>query len=145
MATVKAILKVKGDDVATVSPDTTALDAVKRMVGRGVGCLLVVQDKKILGIVGERDYLRKVVVGQQFKPEDPVEKIMTQRVVFVTPERSTEECMALMTEKRIRHLPVMENDTLVGLVSIGDLLKSTISEKEFLISHLESYITNSER
>ena len=142
MTTVAEILRNKPNNrVHSVSPDDKVLTALQRMAEEGIGALLVMQDGKIAGIFTERDYARKVVLHGRFSGDTPVSEIMTRAVRFVHPSQSCEECMALMTENRLRHLPVLEGEEVVGLVSIGDLVKSVISHQRFLIEQMEQYIT----
>jgi CBS domain-containing protein len=141
MKTVKQILKDKGSDVLSIQSDATVLDALTLMAERNVGALLVLEKGKPVGIFSERDYARRVALQGKSSLKTPVRDIMTQRVMFVRPEQTAEECMALMTEKHIRHLPVLVGDQVVGVVSIGDLVKASIEEKDFMIKQLENYIT----
>ncbi len=143
MTTVKQILETKGHEVWSVPPDATVYDALRIMAEKNIGALLVLDAHKLKGIISERDYARKVVLKGKFSRETPVEEIMSTNVVTVRPDHSIEECMALMTDKRIRHLPVLENERLVGIISIGDVVKAYISEQEFTIKQLENYITGS--
>jgi len=141
MTTVAQILQSKPNrNVHCVPPTATVLDAVKQMAEHRIGALLVVEDEKIVGIVTERDYARKVVLKGRSSDVTPVRDIMTSPVMYVSPGHTNEQCMALMTENRLRHLPVMEQDRLVGLLSIGDLVKDIISEQKFIIEQLEHYI-----
>jgi CBS domain-containing protein len=141
MATVAQILKSKPEQaVHMVAPSASVFDAVKMMAEKNIGAVLVGEGGKILGIFTERDYARKVVLMSKSSKDMPVREAMTTDVMFVGPEQTSEVCMALMTENRLRHLPVMERGTLVGLVSIGDLVKDVISEQKFLIQQLEQYI-----
>ena len=141
MKTVKRILQAKGQDVWHTTPDALVYDALKLMAEKGVGSLLVLEEGKLAGIISERDYARKVILKGKSSLDTPVKEIMTKKVVCVRPENTIEECMALMTDKHIRHLPVLVDDRVVGLVSIGDLVKATIAEKDFVIQQLENYIT----
>ena len=141
MLTVKQLLESKGQDVWSVSPDTSVLEAIKKMADKQVGALLVLDRGKPVGIVSERDYARKVILQGRSSQETPVKEIMTTRVVCARPDLNVEECMAIMTDKRIRHLPVMEEDQLLGMISIGDLVKAIIAEQQFIINQLERYIT----
>ena len=141
MTTVAALLKTKGHDAWSIAPDSSVYDAIKMMADKEVGALLVVEGEKLVGIVSERDYARKVILRGKSSKNTPVTDIMTGNVFYVRPEQTVEDCMTLMTAKHIRHLPVMQDDHVVGIVSIGDLVKSVISEKEHLIQQLESYIT----
>jgi CBS domain-containing protein len=140
MKTVNQLLEGKTKALCTVSPETRVFDALKLMADKDIGALLVVQDDKLIGILSERDYARKVILRGKSSHDTPVKDIMTERVVCVQPNNTVEECMALMTDKRIRHLPVIEHDRLLGVLSIGDLVKETISEQQFMIRQLESYI-----
>lgn len=141
MKTVKQVLEEKGHDIWSITPDTLVYDALKLMADKEVGALLVLEAGKLVGIISERDYARKVILQGKSSLDTPVREIMTQRVICVRPEQTIEECMALMTEKRIRHLPVLVDDQVIGVVSIGDLVKAVIAEKDFMIKHLEKYIT----
>jgi CBS domain-containing protein len=141
MNTVRDILRSKGHEVCSIGCDETVYDALKLMAEKNIGAVLVMDADRLEGIISERDYARKVILHGKSAEETSVGEIMTQRVVYVYPEQKTEECMALMTEKRVRHLPVMENDQVVGVISIGDVVKSIISKQEFLIEQLEHYIT----
>lgn len=142
MKRVRDILAVKGRDVWSVEPDTSVYDAIKLMADKGIGALLVIHNTKVVGIISERDYARKVILQGRASKTTPVSKIMTSRVIYAHPEQNVEECMALMTEKRIRHLPVMDEGQLIGIISIGDLVKSIIVEQKFIIEQLEKYITS---
>jgi CBS domain-containing protein len=138
---VKQILAEKGHEVWSTSPDTTVVDALKFMSDKGVGALVILEDQEVVGVFSERDYARKVILEGKSSKNLPVKEIMTRRVRFVKPENTTEECMALMTDKHIRHLPVVEDDKLVGIISIGDVVKAIISEQALFIEQLEGYIT----
>jgi CBS domain-containing protein len=140
MATVRQILQRKTRPLCTVTPGARVYEALKLMAEQEVGALLVVEDGRLMGIISERDYARKVILQGKSSQDIPVREIMTERVVCVNQERTVEECMALMTDKHIRHLPVIEQDALIGVVSIGDLVKEKISEQQFTIKQLESYI-----
>ena len=141
MKTAAEILKSKPDHaVYTIAPTATVLDAVTLMARKGIGALLVMDHEKIVGIVTERDYARKVILLGRASKETPVRVIMTSEVMYVRPGHTSEECMALMTENRVRHLPVMDDGKLIGLLSIGDLVKDIISEQRFTIEQLEHYI-----
>jgi len=141
MSNVSQILQEKGGRLFTVESTSTVFDAIKQMVEANVGALLVTEDGRITGIVTERDYLRRVTLEGRTDKEALVSEIMTSPLVYVTPETSVEECMALMTDRRIRHLPVFENGEVVGLVSIGDLVKFQTKEQSFRIQYLTEYIT----
>jgi CBS domain-containing protein len=142
MKTVREILLNKGYEICSVSPDDTVFDALKLMAEKKIGALLVIDDNQVVGIMSERDYARKVVLEGKSSKNALVKEIMSERVIYVTQDQLVEECMALMIEKRIRHLPVYENDDLIGLISIGDVVKAVIDEKEFVISQLVQYIKN---
>ena len=142
MKTISQLLQNKSRGVCTIGPDARVYDALKLMAEKDVGALPVVANDRLVGIISERDYARKVILHGKSSHDTPVREIMTERVVCVHPENSVEECMALMTNKHFRHLPVMENEKLVGILSIGDLVKEIISEQQFMINQLESYIHN---
>jgi len=141
MQTVADILKGKGDKVWTISPEITVFDALKIMADKNIGALVVVEGEDIVGLMSERDYARKVILHGKSSREIPVRDIMTPDIHFVLPDQSIEECMDQMTNKRVRHLPVMDNDRLVGIISIGDVVKAIIDDRETTIQHLENYIT----
>lgn len=141
VTTVNHILESKGNEVVTVSPDDTVLDALKTMAEHGVGALVVVDGNAVTGMFSERDYARKVILMGKASKNTAVRDIMSKKVYYVQPSQRIEECMALMTGKTIRHLPVMFEDRLVGIISIGDVVKAMISEQEFMIEQLEQYIT----
>ncbi len=141
MTAVSSILASKPDRIThTISPDATVFDAVRLMADKQVGALVVVQDDEVVGIVTERDYARKIVLWDRTSRHTLVREIMTSSVLYVRPEHTSQQCMALMTENRVRHLPVMDRDRLVGIVSIGDLVRDIISEQTFIIEQLEHYI-----
>ena len=140
MTLVSQILKNKGSEVWSVKPTDTVFDAVKMMAEKGVGALLVMEDDKLVGIVSERDYARKIILEGKASRDTPVSEIMTSRVLCASPDRTVEECMALMSDKRARHLPVVEDKRVVGVLSIGDLVKVTIDEQKVLIDQLKQYI-----
>ena len=143
MTTVKSVLLFKGNNIWSVDPDTTVFEALKIMAEKNIGALLVMHQKTLVGIFSERDYARKIVLKGESSRTAIVKDVMTSAVLSVHPEQSIEECMSLMTNKHIRHLPVLENGTLIGLISIGDVVKAIISEHEDTIKHLENYITGS--
>jgi CBS domain-containing protein len=141
MTTATQILKSKPDkSVYSTTPSSSVFDAVKLMAEKNVGALVVMEGGAIVGVVTERDYARKIVLMARSSKETLVREIMTSPVMYVQPDRTSEECMALMTEYRVRHLPVMERGEVIGLVSIGDLVKDVISEQKFIIQQLEQYI-----
>ena len=141
MQTVKQILDSKGQDVWSTTPDTSILDTIKLMADKGIGALLILEGEKPVGIFSERDYARRVVLKGKASDATPVSEVMTKRLCYVEPNQTVEECMAVMTDKRIRHLPVLEGGKLVGMLSIGDLVKSIIAQQQFMIQQLEHYIT----
>lgn len=141
MKTVRDILKIKGRDVWSVTVGATVFEALRLMAEKEVGALLVMDDGRIAGIISERDYARKIVLLGRTSPNTRVEEIMSSHVVYTHPDQSIEECMAIMTDRRIRHLPVMEEGKLVGIISIGDLVKTIIAEQKFTIEQLERYIS----
>jgi CBS domain-containing protein len=130
----------KGPEPLDHCPDATVLEAVAKMAEKNIGCLLVMDDEKLIGIITERDYARNVILKGKTSPTTLVRDIMQSNVIHVRPEQSVELCMALMTEKRVRHLPVLDGTKVIGIVSIGDLLKFIISKKEFDIDQLEHYV-----
>lgn len=138
--TVRYLLEQKGRDVWTIGPDATVFDALARMAEKNVGSLIVMDGEKLVGIITERHYSRNVILEGKTSSTTLVSDIMERDVIHVRPEHSVELCMALMTEKRVRHLPVLEGQKVVGVVSIGDLLKSIISKQKFVIDELERYI-----
>ena len=140
MQTANDILKGKGHAVWFVKPTDTVLAALGVMAEHDIGAVLVLDGEKLVGVFSERDYARKVVLAGRSSKESQVREIMTSQVVCVTPDRSVDECMALMTNKRLRHLPVLDHKRVVGIVSIGDLVKATIDDQQFTIAQLQSYI-----
>ena len=141
MKTVEQILDAKGSDVWSITPEATVLEAIKLMAEKEVGALLVMTGEKPVGIVSERDYARKVILKGRSSKKTSIQDIMTTHVVYASPDQSIEQCMALMTEKRIRHLPIMDGERLRGMLSIGDLVKAVIAEQKLVISELERYIS----
>ncbi|MHB9149658.1 MAG: CBS domain-containing protein [Thermoleophilia bacterium] len=141
ISTIDPILAAKGYDVFTISADNTVFDALQTMAERDVGALVVLDGESIVGMISERDYARKVILQGLSSPRTTVRQVMTDAVYYATPGQSVEECMALMTEKHVRHLPVLDGaGRLAGVVSIGDLVRASIADKEFRISQLEKYI-----
>lgn len=139
--TVKTILDAKGNQVFSVKPDTDVYTALQLMAEKGIGAVLVRDDEgAVLGIMSERDYARKVVLKGKTSVNTPVKEIMTEHVIFVDPSQPIEECMAIMAGKHIRHLPVLDGGKLAGIISIGDVVKTLISEQKSLIEQLETYI-----
>ena len=141
MASVKQVLQTKGHDIWSVGPEVSVYDAIAEMAQKGVGALVVLEGESLVGVVSERDYARKVELQGCSSRDTKIRDIMTTRVVYARPDQSVEDCMAMMTEKRIRHLPVMEGDKLLGVLSIGDLVKSIIEEQKHVIEQLEQYIS----
>ena len=142
MKIVAHILNSKPEQtVHTITPAASVFDAVKQMAEKSIGALVVIEGEKVVGIITERDYARKIILMARSSKETPVRDIMTSSVMHVRPDQTSEECMVLMTENRLRHLPVMDSGNLIGLISIGDLVKDIISEQKFIIQQLEHYIT----
>ena len=144
MNTIRQLLDRKGYDVWSTSPEASVYDALLMLAEKNVGALLVLEDGELAGIVSERDYARKVVLQGKASMKTPVREIMTAELFTVDPQNTIEEAMALMTEKRIRHLPIVEGTVLVGIISIGDLVKSIIANQAFMINQLENYIAGSQ-
>lgn len=142
MQTVAEILRDKGSEVWSVSPDDVILEALKIMATKRVGALLVMNEGKLVGILSERDYARKVALEGRSSRESKVSEIMSHKVLCARPNQTVQECMALMSDKRARHLPILDHKKLVGIVSIGDLVKSIIAEQQFEIESLQYYITH---
>ena len=140
MKLVKHILEIKGYDVWSIAPDAPVFDALKLMADKDVGALVVRDAGRMVGIISERDYARKIILKGKTSKETLVEEVMTSAVIYTTPDEAVETCMALMTEKRVRHLPGWVDDRLSGIVSIGDLLKVIIRDQKALIERLEDYI-----
>lgn len=145
MATVSSLLRSKGQEVWSVSPDTTVFDALKLMAEKNIGAVLVMDGEELVGIISERDYARKVILMGKSSKDTLASEIMTPRVLCVPADKGIRECMALMTEKRIRHLPVLAHDGHVtGVISIGDVVGAIIADQEFTIAQLEHYIAGSD-
>lgn len=142
MQTVGQYLQTKGQQVWATRPDATVYEALQQMSDKDIGSLLVMEGEKLVGIFSERDYARKVILHGKSSKEVLVSEIMTSRVAYVHPQQSIEDCMAIMTELRVRHLPVLSGERVVGVISIGDVVKSIISEQSFVIQQLEKYITS---
>ena len=143
MSTVNWILQRKpSQSVWSLTPQASIADAVKLFVEKNIGALLVLEEQQVVGIISERDIARALFLSGHASPQTPVGEIMTRKVLYVRPEQTIEECMALMTDKRLRHLPVLERDRLVGLISIGDVVKYLIDDREFMIEQLVNYITD---
>jgi CBS domain-containing protein len=142
MQTVAEILRDKGSDIWSVHPDAVIMDALKIMATKKVGALLVLDNEKLVGIISERDYARKVALEGRTSRESKVSEIMSHRVLCARPDQTVQECMALMSDKRARHLPILDHKKIIGVVSIGDLVKSIIAEQQFEIENLQYYITH---
>ena len=140
MKTVKDILRAKGSKVYSISPDATVYEALNRMADKNVGALLVLELEQIVGLISERDYARKTILKGGFSKETAVKEIMTTNVITVGPGEDLEECMELFTDKHVRHLPVIEDEKIIGIISIGDVVKGVIDYKEFIIQEQEKYI-----
>jgi len=140
--TVREILRKKGQDVWFIAPESSVYKAIEMMADKHVGALVVIATEKLVGIISERDYARKVILHGKASKDTTVEEIMTHKVVCVRPEQSVEECMAVMTDKRVRHLPVLKDKKVLGVISIGDVVKEVISEQRYTIEQLEHYIHN---
>jgi CBS domain-containing protein len=139
--TISEILSLKGTDVWTVSPDTMVFDAIQLMADRNIGALLVTEHGRLLGIMSERDYTRKIALKGKSSKQTPVREIISGKVVSVNPSHTVEECMRLMTDHRVRHLPVLCDNQILGIVSIGDLVNWIISAQNSAIHQLQTYIT----
>jgi len=140
MTTVRQLLVEKGHTVFSVGPDDTVYDAIRKMADENIGCLVVCEGNRPVGIITERHYARNVVLKGRGSPTTRVRDIMETKVLYARPEQTVEECMAIMTDKRVRHLPVIDQGKLIGLISIGDLVKSIISDQKFIIDQLEHFI-----
>ncbi len=140
MNLVSTLLRVKGSVVYTVGPDTQVIDALELMAEKKIGAVLVIEEKTIVGVFSERDFVRKVAQNKNLDLDIPVRQLMTPEVFFISPELSIDECMAIMTNQRVRHLPVLKDGQLMGLISIGDVVKLLIEDKNLLITNMEKYI-----
>tara|TARA_B100001245_G_scaffold199959_1_gene159653 strand:- start:171 stop:605 length:435 start_codon:yes stop_codon:yes gene_type:complete len=143
MTTIAQLLNAKGKQIWSVEPKATIFEALEIMSEKGIGALLVMEDGKLKGIFSERDYARKVILKGKSSKETPVGELMTKKVFYIDPQKTTNDCMAMMTAKRIRHVPVIEDNQVMGIVTIGDVVNQIISEQEVTINHLENYITGS--
>lgn len=141
MRLVKDLLDEKGHEVWSVGPDVTVLEALKLMADKGIGALVVTEKDKVVGIFSERDYARKVILKGKSSKGTPVCEIMSKKVAYVTPDQTIDDCMSFMTTERIRHLPVLDGEELVGLISIGDVVKAVITAQGLEIKQLETYVT----
>lgn len=144
MSVIEKLIEVKGNELWTISPEDFVFDAIKEMNEHSIGALPVVLDGKLVGIISERDYARKVILKDRSSKETQVKEIMTTRVFHTFPKQKIEECMVVMSEHHIRHLPVIDNEKLIGMISIGDVVKDIISEQQFKIEQLEHTISWSE-
>jgi CBS domain-containing protein len=140
MTTVRQLLDQKGRKIWSIHPDATVFDAIAKMAEKDIGSLVVMDGDELVGMITERHYARNVVLKGKTSPATPVRDIMERRVIIARPEQSVDQCMALMTEKRVRHLPVLEGEKPIGIISIGDLVKSIIGDQKFIIDQLEHYI-----
>ena len=140
LMTVKDLLRLKGDAIWYVKPDDTVIDALHELADKDIGALLVLEGEEIVGIISERDIVRKIAATTDFILDQPVSAFMTEEVFTISPMQSLEDCMALMTEKHIRHLPVVEDERVVGVISIGDVVKAVITSQEFTIDQLKKFI-----
>ena len=141
MKTLRQFIAGKNKPIATIAPEETVLRALELMAKHDVGALLVLEGDRLAGVFSERDYARKVILQGKSSRETKVSEVMTGKVLYVTPDASIEECMAIMTDKHIRHLPILEADqSVIGVISIGDAVKETISQQQFIINQLENYI-----
>ena len=141
MKTIRDILKEKGGAIWSIDPDATVLEALRLMAEKNIGAVLAMKEGKIVGILSERDYARKVVLKGKASSDTPVREIMTEKVLVVHADNSVEDCMALMTSSRVRHLPVLDGARLLGLLSIGDVVKAVIADQKFVIDQLSTYIS----
>jgi len=141
MSTIKSVLDGKQNRILSIAPDDSVLNVIKMMATNNVGSIIVLDNDVLAGIVTERDYSRKVYLVGKSSPNTKVKEIMSTRVICVRPEQTVNECMAIMTDKKIRHLPVIEKNQVIGMVSIGDLVKHVISDQQFVIDQLEHYIS----
>ena len=143
MTTIAQLLNAKGDQIWSVEPKATIFEALEIMSEKEIGALLVMEDGKLTGIFSERDYARKVILKGKSSKETQVGELMTKKVFYMDPQKTINDCMAMMTAKRIRHVPVIEDNQVMGIVTIGDVVNQIISEQEVTINHLENYITGS--
>lgn len=141
MRNIRQLLEVKGHEVWSIGPHESVLSAIERMAQKGIGALLVMEDGHTMGVISERDYARKVILQGKSSSATPVSAIMSSRVVYAQLDQTIEECMAVMTDRHIRHLPVLDGDDLAGLISINDLVRAIIADQRFRIEQLELYIS----
>lgn len=140
MTTIRDILKLKNREIQSIHPDAKVIEALQKMCEKNVGALVVMEDEKLVGIFSERDYARKIILHGKSSKDTQVREVMTSHLISITPDNTIEEVMVLMTGKHIRHLPVFEDNKFIGIISIGDVLKSVITDKDFLINQLSNYI-----
>ena len=140
MTLVSQILQFKGNEVWTIAPEASVFEALQLMAEKNVGALVVMEDDEVVGIFSERDYARKVILLGRSSKDTPVRAIMTAEVICVRPDQTITTCMAVMTDRHIRHLPILDNGKLVGIISIGDVVKAIIDEQQVMINHLKDYI-----
>ena len=143
MKSVEKVLRTKGSEAWHIAPQATVYEALQLMSEKEIGSILVLEEGEVVGIFTERDYARKLILKGKFSKDTAVRELMTQEVLYVEPQNTIEDCMVLMTKNRVRHLPVMDNGKLAGIVSLGDMVKHIISEQESTIAQLEKYITGS--
>ena len=141
MQTIRQLLEVKGRQVWSINAESMVFDAIRMMADKGIGALLVMRNGDVVGILSERDYARKVILAGRSSRDTPAADIMTTAVLYALPEQTVHDAMALMTDKRVRHLPVIDDARVAGIISIGDLVKAIIAEQEFVIEQLENYIS----
>jgi CBS domain-containing protein len=142
MKNIRELVESKGNAVWSVGPAVTVFETLQLMADKGIGAVLVFESDRLVGMFSERDYARQVILKGKASKDTPVSDVMTARVTYIRPEQTVEDCMALMTDKHVRHLPVVDKDKVIGVVSIGDIVKAIISEKQFIIEQLENYITS---
>ena len=145
MITIEQLLNNKDNQIWSVEPKISIFEALKIMSDKEIGALLVIEDEKLVGIFSERDYARKVILKGKSSINTQVGELMTKKVLYIDPEKNINDCMAIMTDKHIRHLPVINNHKVIGIVTIGDVVNQIISEQEFTIHHLENYIMGTHR
>ena len=140
MITIRHLLDTKGSEVWSISPNATVFEAIELLAEKDIGAVLVMDEDKLLGILSERDYARRLILKGRMSQDTEVNVIMTSDVHTLGPDNTLDDCMALMTQKHVRHIPIMENDNVIGVISIGDAVNATIANQEFLIQQLEKYI-----
>lgn len=142
MKNCRELLEQKGNAIWSAKPDDTVFSTLQLMADKGIGAVLVFEGERLVGMFSERDYARQVVLKGKTSRDTPVRDVMTTRVTYVRPDQTVDDCMALMTDKRVRHLPVIDGEQVLGVLSIGDIVKAVISEKQFIIEQLENYIAS---